>query len=108
VKLHNPGAEPVAMPTVIIPIPAGFRVDESSLKTLVKNDQIARFENNGSQINLYLTELVASASLTLPYRLDTVAACDVLQRPARAYAYYDPEVRGNSAATRLIAQPRRK
>ncbi len=107
-SLKNPGKEDVAMPTVVVPVPPGFRAVRDSLERLVSRHVIAKYEDQGSEIQLYLTELHPGAEVELAYALEATAECDVAQRPARAYAFYDPEIRGSTASLRLEAKPRRK
>jgi hypothetical protein len=105
--VQNPGTDAIAMPTAIIPVPPGFRADAGSLEALERSGRVDRAENLGSEIHLYMSKLDARGSLVLPYRLEAMAACDVAQPSARAYAYYDPETRGASASLRLSAEPRK-
>ena len=103
--LHNPGADPIAMPTAEIPIPPGFTPDPTTLEALKTRQLIARYETLGTQINLYLPTLAPGQTLTLPYRLDPDATCQVTHRGATAYAYYAPTTRGTSAPFTLQATP---
>jgi hypothetical protein len=105
-RLRNPGAEPIAMPTAVVPVPPGFRADGDSLLELKRRGLIARYEDQGSELQLYLTALDAGATIELPYALEAEAPCRVTQRAAQAYAYYDPETRGASAAAVIAASPR--
>lgn len=97
-SIKNPGRETVAMPTAVVPVPPGFRADPASLEALVRARKIARFEDQGSELHLYLRELRPGARVLLPYKLEAAVECRVTQRAAQAYAYYSPEVRGASAA----------
>lgn len=111
-KLHvdvsNPGKERVAMPTVVLPVPPGFRADASSFQRLAhRRNLIMKWEDLGTEVHVYLTALEPGQLATLEYELEAVAVCDVTQRPAEAYAYYSPEVRGSSAGGRLVATARR-
>ena len=101
VGVMNPGNEAVAMPTLVIPVPPGFTPRRETLQALVRQTPVARFEDVGDAIHLYLTELKPGAALVLPYELQAKTVCEVLQRPARAYAYYDPAIQGSSAAAKL-------
>jgi hypothetical protein len=105
--VQNPGTEAIAMPTAVIPVPPGFRADAHSVQMLMNRDEVDRAEDLGSEIHVYMSKLAARGSLVLPYRLEATAACDVTQPSARAYAYYDPEIRGASASLRLTAKPRK-
>ncbi|HLU66460.1 MAG TPA: MG2 domain-containing protein [Kofleriaceae bacterium] len=101
--VRNPGREAVAMPTAVIPVPPGFAADPDSLDRLRRAAAIAKVEDLGGSIAVYLTELAPGAEVAMRYALEARAACDVLQRPAAAHAYYSPEVRGQSAPLRLRA-----
>lgn len=105
-RLHNPGAATIALPTVVIPVPPGFRAAPASLSTLEQYPTIDRAEDQGTEIHLYLARLDAGQELQLDYRLEATAACEVTQRSAYGYAYYDPDTRGSSAELRLRALPR--
>jgi hypothetical protein len=107
VRLYNPGKRAIAMPTVVVPIPPGFAVEADSLASLVKQNVIEKYSDLGSEIHIYLSKLAPGAKLALPYRLVADAEVDVLQRPARAYAYYTPSVSGSSEALRLTGDPAR-
>jgi hypothetical protein len=65
---------------------------------------VLRWADQGHELHIYLSALRPGERLSFPYRLEAHAACDVLQRPAQAYAYYGPEVRGQSGSTRLVAR----
>ena len=104
--VHNPGAERVAMPTIVAPVPPGFRVTVASLKRLEASPAVTRAEDQGSEIHLYMELLTAGATTELTWELEATAPCDVTQRGARAYAYYAPETRGTSPNLRLVATPR--
>lgn len=106
VRLENPDTKVIAMPTVVIPVPPGFRADPRSLTALQRIDAVQRAEDQGSEIHVYLSRLDGKTALDLPYRLEATAACEVTQRSVQAYAYYNPETRGSSAEHRLTADPR--
>ncbi len=106
--LTNPSKEAIAMPTVVIPVPPGFSADTDSLDALVKRDAIEKYSDLGSEIHLYLTSLAPRTMIRLPYQVIAGAEVDVLQRPARAYAYYSPEVAGSSATLRLTSIAQRE
>jgi|GEM_PF-581759 len=105
VAIMNTGTEEVAMPTVVIPVPPGFRADHASLKQL-KRRGVSRFEDRGDRIHLYMKLLGAKKAIVLPYRLEATSECDVMQRGAEAYAYYEPTTRGRSGSLRLTASKR--
>ncbi|HUS67921.1 MAG TPA: MG2 domain-containing protein [Kofleriaceae bacterium] len=100
-RVRNPGAEAIAMPTVVVPVPPGFRADAASLRSLRAVQGVSKVEDHGDSLAVYLLDLDPDEEVRLPYRLEATAAVDVLQRPAQAYAYYTPDVRGQSAPRRL-------
>jgi uncharacterized protein YfaS (alpha-2-macroglobulin family) len=101
VRVKNTSSRSVAMPTIIVPVPPGFRADNRSLGYLKRDKYVSRWENTGREIRLYLRSLAPNQEVNLAYRLETSVQVDVLQRPARAYAYYERTVAGNSAPLRL-------
>jgi len=101
VGVANPSTEAVKMPTLTIPVPPGFVADRESLERLVRETAVTRFDETGDRVNLYLTELGPGGGEVLRYRLEATTPCDVTQRPAEAYAYYSPDVRGTSGPLRL-------
>lgn len=104
--VHNPGQDRVAMPTVVVPVPPGFRASAASLKALEAAKLVTRADDQGSEIHLYQERLDAGATVKLAWELEATAPCDVTQRGARAYAYYAPDIRGTSPNLRLVATPR--
>ncbi len=103
--VRNPGGDAVAMPTVVLPVPPGFTVAPGAVRRLRAIGGVSRVEDHGDSLAVYLLELAPGQRITLPYELDAQADCDVLQRPALAYAYYTPDRRGTSKARRLRATP---
>jgi hypothetical protein len=103
VRVSNPGREPVPMPTVVVPVPPGFRAGRSALKALVEQHLVSRFEDHGGEVHLYMERLAAGDSRSLGLEWEVMAECKVLQRPAVAYAYYDPATRGSSGVLTLEA-----
>ena len=103
--VRNPGNAAVAMPTVVLPVPPGFTVASGVTGRLARVAGVSKVEDHGDSIAVYLLELGPGERVVLPYQLDAQAECDVLQRPALAYAYYAPDRRGTSRALRLRATP---
>ncbi len=85
------------MPTVVVPVPPGFAVVPRS----VRAPDAQKTEDLGAELHLYLTRLDPGASSTATWRLRATHEAEVSQRPARAYAYYDPAVSGASGSLKL-------
>lgn len=103
VGVLNAEAEAVAAPTVLLPVPPGFAPDRASLEALVGTRGVSRYEDLGDRVALYLDGLDPGAAVVMDYQLEATTPADVLQRPAVAYAYYDPSKRGSSEPVRLVA-----
>lgn len=101
VTVTNPGKQIVAMPMVVIPVPPGFRADPMTLRGL--KTQVSRVEESGTEVRLYLDHLDPSQRKTFTLQWEATTRAQVLQRPAVAYAYYDPKTRASSAALSLSA-----
>lgn len=106
VRVENPSKEAIPMPTLVIPVPPGWRVDARQLKQAVQRGQIERFEDQGSAIFVYLSKLAAGEVQRIAYELEATAVCEVTQRGPRAYAYYDTTVRGAASHARVRTLPR--
>ncbi len=103
--VENTTDQDVPMPTAIVPIPPGFAPDKRSLAALVSAGRIDHFEATGAAVQLYLSKLTKHETIELRYALIAGAECDVTQRAAQVYAYYDPETRGESTNLRVRAVP---
>jgi len=103
-QVANPGKDAIAMPTIVVPIPPGFLVEDERLQRLVKSRALSKVENQGSELHLYLSSLASKASARFEIPLRAESVCDVMLHPATAYAYYDPAVRGASESLRLSSQ----
>ena len=102
-RLTNPGATAIAMPMVIVPVPPGFRVSPASLAALTRSRKVARAEDQGSELRLYLDQLPPHRTVIFPLAWEATTVATVTQRPAQAYAYYAPETRAASAALTLTS-----
>jgi hypothetical protein len=103
VAVSNPGEEGVAMPTVTLEVPAGFVVNEAALQRQRGSGGLQQVEVFGSRVNLYFDKVGSKQALIVPLEVEAKTAVDVAMRPAEAFAYYDPEVRGRSDQLRLVA-----
>jgi hypothetical protein len=99
--MENRTGRDVPMPTAIVPIPPGFAPSKRSLAALAGAGRIERFEATGAAVHLYLSKLALEEKLELAFDLVANAECEVTQRPAQVYEYYDPRTRGESSSSRL-------
>ena len=100
VTVRNPGSNKVPMPTIEVPMPPGFRVDEAHFPP----KGVSRAEDQGDRIVFYLEELKSGASQRIEWKFQALAEVDVLHRPATVFAYYDSDIRGSSAAGRVVTR----
>ena len=100
VAVHNPGTVKVAMPTIEVPTPPGFRVDEASFPPV----GVSRAEDQGDRVVFYLESLKPGETREIEWKLQALAEVNVLHRPATVFAYYDSDIRGTSAAGRVVAR----
>ncbi len=99
VGVDNPTDVAVAMPTVTVPLAPGFEVTDAALRAVTsKESRITRAERHGSEVHLYLDKLKPSEDVVVELSLTATATGVLTQRAAVGYAYYDPAVRGTSAA----------
>ncbi len=102
----NRMAEAAPMVMVELPIPAGFTLEAADFARLVQAGTIAKYQVRPTRVLVYLRELSAGKSLTVPYRLRAQMAADIHVPPARAYEYYNPARQGFSASQRLLVSAR--
>src|SRR5262245_6108895 len=87
-----------------LPVPAGFAVDPEGLAKAVQEGKAAKFQVTGRQVIVYLRGLQPGAKLELRYTLRATMPVVVAVPPARAYEYYDPDKKGQSAPTRMTVR----
>jgi hypothetical protein len=90
VTIRNPGREPIHAPTVVVPVPAGFRVQREKLAEFVERSRIDLSMVRDGRIELYLTRLEPGAETRLRLPLVPDFEGSVTPPPARAYPYYRP------------------
>lgn len=84
-------------------VPAGFAVNEAKLHGQRGTGGLKQVEVFGNRVNLYFDRVGSKQALIVPVEVVANTAVDVAMRPAEAFAYYDPEVRGRSDPIRLVA-----
>ena len=90
VNINLSSAEPIYYVIVEDTIPAGFEIDESSLKT---TNNIVRYEINGNVLSYFIISLRQE---NINYRLKAVSPSLVHVKAAKAYAMYSPDLIGFS------------
>jgi uncharacterized protein YfaS (alpha-2-macroglobulin family) len=105
-RLALPHAGTAPMVMLELPVPAGFVLDAegSRFGDLVQSGKIARYELRPGWVVLYLKQLRDSAPFELTYRLRAVMPAQVLGAGARAYEYYAPERKAETAAVGLTVK----
>ncbi len=99
-RYHRPGSAPMTL--VDLGIPPGFDVEPSTLRKLVEDGVIQRFEPKGRQVTLYFDTIPGDGqSLTFTYSLRARFPVKAQAPAAVAYQYYEPEVRDESLPVML-------
>ena len=99
--ITNPGKDEVVMPTAVIPVPPGFRF-VSTTRPACRRVEGRERRVRGPGLLQEARRRASRSSIT--YELEAEATCEVTQRGIEAYAYYSPEIRGNSAPLRLTVR----
>jgi uncharacterized protein YfaS (alpha-2-macroglobulin family) len=84
------------MVMVTLPVPPGFVVDASAFEALVAKRSIEKYEQTPQSVVLYLRGLEPGESLEFKYQLTATMPIKASVKPALAWLYYDPQVRGAS------------
>jgi uncharacterized protein YfaS (alpha-2-macroglobulin family) len=90
VNINISSAEPIYYVIVEDTIPAGFEIDETSLKT---TNNIVRYEINGNVLSYFIISLRQE---NISYKLKAVSPSFVHVKPCKAYAMYSPDLIGFS------------
>jgi len=101
IKVANLNDKEIYNGMVIVDIPQGFVVDESSLQKLVSNNLIEKYEMNYRTINLYIRNFEVNNVLDLNVLFRASYPVRITGLSVKAYDYYNPEVYG-VALPRLI------
>jgi uncharacterized protein YfaS (alpha-2-macroglobulin family) len=107
---HTNQRAPMVM--VDLPIPAGFTLDEESIKVSAvpilgppkgtpEQGTLGRFQLTPRQLIVYLRGLDPGAVALITYRLKPTLPATVAVPQARVYEYYDPSREGRSAGAKL-------
>lgn len=102
--IANKSSNVAPMLVAHLPIPAGFRLDASSVEQLKK--AVAKCEQRGHELVVYLRRLDANAKVTLRYNLLAGEPVDVAVPASRVYHYYDPDQHAVSSGARVVIRPR--
>jgi uncharacterized protein YfaS (alpha-2-macroglobulin family) len=103
-RLRNCTASEMPMVILDLPVPAGFAILPDEFDALVASGRIARYQITPQRVIVYLRSLPPGDGLELRYRLRATMPVKTTSQPARAYEYYNPDRRGESAAIVLTVQ----
>jgi len=79
------------MVMVCVGTPPGFQVESADLESLVTAGKVAKFEQNGREVVLYLDRLGGHETVELAWHLQAKFAVEARNAPSRIYEYYAPE-----------------
>jgi hypothetical protein len=94
------------MVIVELPIPAGFRLETSSLEQLRQAGHVAKYQMAAGSAVLYLRNLPAGQTLVLPYQLRATMPVKLTVSPPAIYEYYNPDRRAAGNPAELVVAPR--
>lgn len=87
---------------VDITVPPGFDLDPALLQAAQTAGLINRADVQGNHVHVYVPRLLNTEPLRLTYNLRPRLSANVTAPPVKAYAYYDPSVKGESAPANLV------
>jgi CD109 antigen len=97
--------EPIASGMVVldISVPTGFAPVVESIEAAVAGDPvIKRFDISGRKVIFYLDEIKAGETITLTFQVKAVYPVKAKGVVSQAYAYYQPDLRGESLSQEFI------
>ncbi len=89
------------MVIVTVGIPPGFQVMTEDLQDELNAGTISTFETTGKQLILYVTQVPASGTLNMNYRLSATMPVTADDGGASVYPYYEPDAKTTSPSTKL-------
>ena len=85
------------MLVVDISVPTGFAADTASIDALMKSQPlIKRYDISGRKVIFYIDNLKAGARLSFSFKVLALYPVKAKGAPSQAYAYYQPEFKGES------------
>ncbi|HRE89045.1 MAG TPA: alpha-2-macroglobulin family protein, partial [Myxococcota bacterium] len=106
IGVHNPSDTTVHLPTATLELPPGVELDIPALRSLTHGaGHLEHVEVFGRRVELYFDVLPKGAAALVPLTLTATHEAEVTMRPAEAFAYYDPQLRGQSDPLRLTVTP---
>jgi hypothetical protein len=99
IEVRNTSNERVAMPTAVIPLPAGVSVPRAALKALRRPDGVERIESEEGRVVVYLRTLGPGASVSLALPVIARLRGRLTAAPPESNPYYEPDavVRGGAS-----------
>ena len=80
-------------------IPPGFEVLTEDLDAYLASKVLSKFELTGKQLTLYISEIAASQSLALQYRLRATMPVTASDGGGNVYPYYEPDRKSETEPT---------
>jgi len=94
IRIINRSGLEVGNAMVVVSIPQGFRVEQSSLAELLNRGVIERFETRFESINLYLRDIAPGEITDLEIQYRPGYPANITAGQIRVYDYYNPFVEG--------------
>jgi len=94
IRIINVSGLEVDNAMVVISIPQGFRVEQSSLSDLLHSGVIERFETRFEFINLYLRDIAPGEVIDLGIQYRPGYPANITAGQVRVYDYYNPFIEG--------------
>jgi len=104
VTIKHSGRDPMHAPMVVVPVPAGFRVQQEKLKQLVEDSAIDLYQVRDGRVELYLSRLAPGQEVRLRLPLVPGFEGTVTPAPAQAYPYYRPHRFASAPGTSLTVK----
>jgi hypothetical protein len=101
VRLKYRGADPTFMVVASLTVPPGFTMGEEPFRELVRRGVADRYEAGADRVTLYFGEVRPAQEISFSYPMVAAQPLQGMAPTSRAYLYYSPELRSESAPVAL-------
>jgi CD109 antigen len=105
VRFTPPEPVKAGMVVVDVAVPTGFAPETPTLEAAVKNDaRIKRFETAGRKVVFYIEDMAPGDEVRVAFQARALYPVRAQAVASQAYAYYRPEMKGESLGGAVTVQ----
>ncbi|HET8626855.1 MAG TPA: alpha-2-macroglobulin family protein, partial [Thermomicrobiales bacterium] len=100
---YGPAGASAGMVVLDVAVPTGFAPEQATLDALLQREpRLKRYDIAGRKVIFYIEDLAAGEALTLAFQARALYPVRAQAVTSQVYAYYQPELRGESLGGQLV------